>query len=96
MAESSDSGTMEPGETVYNRRGRPVGRITSVTETGYEMETIEEGEDGEEIPGKEFGEGYIMWRCTECGEMGELDDGLPSTCPNCGAEKELLTSVVED
>lgn len=35
-------------------------------------------------------------RCTECGEMGELDDGMPSTCSECGAEKEALAGVVED
>ena len=40
----------------------------------------------EHNPGQEFGEGYIMWRCNECGEMGELDDGLPVECPNCGSD----------
>ena len=40
----------------------------------------------EHDPGHEFGEGYVMWRCKECGEMGDLDDGLPTECPNCGAE----------
>lgn len=40
----------------------------------------------EHEPGHEFGEGYLMWRCEECGEMGELDDGLPSECPDCGSE----------
>lgn len=48
------------------------------------------GEDGldspqEDEPGQEFGEGYLMWRCRNCGEMGELEDGLPAECPNCGA-----------
>jgi len=50
----------------------------------------------EETPGQEFGEGYIMWRCTDCGEMGELDDGLPAECPNCGAPKEALAKQRED
>ena len=40
----------------------------------------------EHEPGQEFGEGYIMWRCTECGEMGKLDEGLPTECPNCGSK----------
>lgn len=40
----------------------------------------------EHNPGQEYGEGYIMWRCDDCGEMGELDDGLPAECPNCGSE----------
>ncbi|AUV81197.1 hypothetical protein C2R22_05600 [Salinigranum rubrum] len=41
----------------------------------------------EHEPGHEFGEGYLMWRCEECGEMGELDDGLPTECPDCGSEE---------
>lgn len=99
MAHSSDSDEMslEPGEEVYDRRGRAVARITGMTDNGYEIEAIEESEaDGEEMPGPDFGEGYLMWRCTECGEMGELDDGMPETCPECGAKKEALTGVVED
>jgi predicted RNA-binding Zn-ribbon protein involved in translation (DUF1610 family) len=45
-----------------------------------------EAEEQEHIPGQEFGEGYIKWRCDDCGEMGDLDDGLPEECPNCGSE----------
>lgn len=41
----------------------------------------------EQQPGQEFGEGYLMWRCQECGEMGELEEGLPQECPNCGASE---------
>ncbi|MBX0297948.1 DUF7130 family rubredoxin-like protein [Haloarcula nitratireducens] len=40
----------------------------------------------ENNPGGEFGEGYIMWRCENCGEMGDLDDGLPTECPACGSD----------
>ena len=50
------------------------------------QENLETSEQ-EHNPGQEFGEGYIMWRCTDCGEMGELDDGLPTECPNCGSEE---------
>lgn len=46
-----------------------------------------ETSEQEHNPGQEFGEGYIMWRCQNCGEMGELDDGLPQECPNCGSEE---------
>jgi len=82
---------------MYDRHGRPVARITGMTDRGYEIEAIDASDaDGEAIPGQDFGEGYLMWRCTECGEMGELDDGMPSSCPECGAKKEALTGVVED
>jgi rubrerythrin len=61
------------------------------------MEMVDERTSGtEEIPGQEFGEGYLMWRCTVCGEMDEIEDGMPEVCPSCGAEKEALTEVRED
>jgi rubrerythrin len=50
----------------------------------------------EQQPGQEFGEGYLMWRCDECGEMGELEDGMPEACPDCGAPKEELYAWEED
>ena len=50
---------------------------------------LEEVEAEEHDPGQEFGEGYIMWRCENCGEMGELDDGLPEECPNCGSDEVI-------
>jgi DNA-directed RNA polymerase subunit RPC12/RpoP len=40
----------------------------------------------EHDPGHEFGEGYLVWRCDACGAMGELEDGLPAECPDCGSE----------
>lgn len=69
-------------------------------EQEHESEVSDPGEEGgatedeshgidpdEHDPGPAFGEGFIMWRCDECGEMGELDDGLPEECPNCGSER---------
>lgn len=38
----------------------------------------------------------VMWRCSECGEMGRLDDELPEACPACGAEREELYRWEED
>lgn len=52
-------------------------------------EESEEIDAEEHDPGHEFGEGYIMWRCEECGEMGELADGLPEECPNCGSDEVI-------
>ena len=49
-------------------------------------DSVDEIDPQEHDPGPDFGEGYIMWRCEECGEMGELEDGLPTECPNCGSE----------
>ncbi|QLH84616.1 DUF7130 family rubredoxin-like protein [Halosimplex pelagicum] len=57
----------------------------AAAETDESVRTSEE----EHVPGQEFGEGYLMWRCENCGEMGDLDDGLPSECPNCGDENVI-------
>ena len=57
---------------------------TDLSGSTVEEET-EEIDAGEHDPGHGFGEGYITWRCEECGETGELEDGLPEECPNCGS-----------
>jgi DNA-directed RNA polymerase subunit RPC12/RpoP len=75
--------------------------IESIDEEGYASVEMPDGEDEQAAktddeslytseqdhnPGGEFGEGYIMWRCRDCGAMDELDDGLPVECPDCGSE----------
>jgi len=88
---------IEPGELVYDRSNQVVGRVSGFTDEGFEVEVITDDEsEVEEMPGKEFGEGYLMWRCGECGEMDQLEDGLPESCPNCGAPKEEISAVEED
>jgi rubrerythrin len=37
-----------------------------------------------------------MWRCSVCGEMGDLEGGDPETCPNCGTGAEDLYAWLED
>lgn len=59
------------------------------TESEQARKTSEESlrtSEQQHQPGQEFGEGFLMWRCENCGEMGELDEGLPEACPNCGSE----------
>ncbi|MDZ5809931.1 hypothetical protein U4E84_01000 [Halorubrum sp. AD140] len=91
------STSIEPGELVYDGDRQLVGRVSGLTDDGFEAELMTPGEsEVEELPGKEFGEGYLMWRCGECGEMGELEEGLPESCPNCNAPREELTAVEED
>lgn len=88
---------IEPGELVYDSDRRVVGRVSGLTDEGFEAEAMNPDEsEAEELPGQEFGEGYLMWRCDECGEMDELDDGMPESCPNCGAPREAIIFVQED
>ena len=87
------------GEPVYNDSGEVLGTIRGVEEGGFFV-TTREGVEALSVEharsGHDFGEAELMWRCTECGEMGEIDEGLPDTCPNCGAEKEALMYWTED
>ncbi len=95
-----DPEAIKPGESVYSESGRRLGRVSGLTEDGFEVEMSDivasEGQAKEELPGPEFGEGYLMWRCGECGEMGELDDSFPESCPNCNAPREVIYGVEED
>jgi rubrerythrin len=64
-----------------NQAGTSDSEPTSAGEESHEIDLQEHD------PGQEFGEGYIMWRCDDCGEMGELEDGLPEECPSCGSSE---------
>lgn len=87
------------GETLYTEDGEAVGTIRGLEEGGVFV-TIREGAEKLNIEharsGHQFGEAELMWRCTTCGEMGEIKDGLPDNCPNCDAEKEALMYWKED
>ena len=108
MAEDQSSSpagvTVERNEEIYTDDGALVGVVADAHEDGFVVDTVagasvehgDAADSEEEEPGQEFGEGYIMWRCTECGEMGELEDGLPEECPDCGAPKEALAKAKED
>lgn len=95
-----DASTIGPGEKVFDDDGRELGLVVGVTDEGFQVGTVEPAGSGPggqgEMPGQGVGEGYLMWRCAECGTMGELDDGMPTTCPNCAASGEQVSEVVED
>ncbi|WP_254521862.1 DUF7130 family rubredoxin-like protein [Natrinema caseinilyticum] len=87
------------GETVYNADGTELGQVRGFERGGFFV-TTREGVEAMSVEharaGHEFGEAELMWRCMECGEMGEIDDGLPDECPNCGRPKENLMYWTED
>jgi hypothetical protein len=96
---SNDAPRVTIGSTVYTRDGSALGTIRGFDSEGFYV-TTEEGIEGlsieHERAGHDFGEAELMWRCTECGEMGELDDGIPDECPNCRAPREDLYYWTED
>lgn len=91
---------LEFGETLYTEDGRPVGVVQGIDQSrvvvslGEHVEVVDL--ERHQRSGQSFGEAELMWRCTNCGEMGEIDDGLPETCPNCGTERENLMYWTED
>lgn len=103
--DSTAAESIDPGEPVFDDDGELLGYVNGYTDDGFEVETAagdspsgdsSEGVGSEEVPGQTFGEGYLMWKCTECGEMGDLDDGMPEVCPNCGAPREAIAEARED
>jgi rubrerythrin len=89
------------GTMVFDDEGTALGVVDECGEGRFTVETLaavevasNEGRDS--VPGQPFGEGYLMWRCEECGEMGELDDGRPPRCPNCGADGDAIAKALED
>ncbi|QDX40283.1 rubredoxin-like domain-containing protein [Salarchaeum sp. JOR-1] len=87
------------GATIYNDDGHKLGTVRGFDEDGFYVTTREGVESlsiEHERAGHEFGEAELTWRCSECGEMADLHDGLPEECPSCGAEKEQLFYWTED
>lgn len=104
-AEESEEGAVRDvhelafGQTLYNEDGMEVGTIRGIERGGVFVSTregVEELSVEHARVGQSFGEGELMWRCTDCGEMGEIEGGLPDNCPNCGTEKENLMYWTED
>lgn len=87
------------GVTVYTADRRPIGTVRGVEDDGLFVTTrdgVEELSVEHVRSGQSFGEAELMWRCTNCGEMGEIDAGLPERCPNCDVRKEDLMYWTED
>jgi hypothetical protein len=95
---SEDATSAEPGDVLYDEDGDVVGVVDGVTEDGVEVRTTDSPEAvaHEEEPGQSFGEGHLVWRCDDCGEVGDLEGGMPDACPNCDAPREALYRAEED
>jgi len=87
------------GQTLYDEDGQPVGHVRGMEQGGVFL-TTRDGIESMSIQharsGHAFGEAELMWRCTNCGEMGALSTQLPATCPNCQYEREYLMYWTED
>lgn len=90
---------IKPGETLYSDDGTEIGTVRGL-EKGGVFVTLRDGVESLSIEharsGHSFGEAELMWRCMDCGEMGEIDEGIPENCPNCNAHREELMYWTED
>ena len=85
------------GQPVYDADGNELGSVRGVDDAGFYVlagegagaVTLDEARDI-------FGKAYVMWRCWECGEMGQIEGDLPENCPNCDAPREDLYYWAED
>lgn len=97
--EEMESLNVTVGDVLYTEDGTDVGTVRGIEEgglfvslrSGIESLSIEHARSGQS-----FGEAELMWRCMTCGEMGELDKGVPAACPNCESPREDLMYWTED
>lgn len=86
------------GQPVFDEDGNEIGTVRGITEdgvvvtnrTGMAALSIEH----EHTP-HDIGEAELLWRCSQCGELGHIE-GMPDECPGCGARKEELYYWIED
>lgn len=86
------------GDRVFDADGNEVGTVRGFDEDGVYV-TTREGIASlsvtHERAGHAFGEAELLWRCSECGAIGPIED-FPDSCLECGAAKEQLYYWTED
>jgi len=82
---------LEIGAEVYDEDGEPIGKVRGFDPNGV----VVSANDGTGIGGvvstdpSVVGVSDPLWRCSGCGEVGEVDE-MPDGCPSCGAPKTDL------
>ncbi|MCU4743134.1 hypothetical protein OB955_05915 [Halobacteria archaeon AArc-m2/3/4] len=99
MSDSTNTTRLGFGTAVYVEDGTKIGTVRGIDEDGVHV-TFRQGLEELSVEHirstPDFGEAELMWKCLECGRMGELDRDLPSECPDCGVSKEQLYYWTED
>ena len=88
---------VETGQPVYDADGNALGTVFGLDEGGFYVSARDDVERLTLARARDLlGRAYVTWRCRACGEIGELEGGLPETCPDCGAAREELYYRTED
>jgi len=96
---TNEATSLSFGQVLYDDAGQPVGSVRGM-EAGGVFLTTRDGVESFSVEhvrsGHSFGQAELMWRCLNCGEMSDISDTLPESCPNCGVEREQLMYWTED
>jgi predicted RNA-binding Zn-ribbon protein involved in translation (DUF1610 family) len=98
MGNADTDTTVDVGQRVFDEEGTELGTVRGIDDDGFLVSTregIEALSVAHEHSSPVVGEAELMWRCSDCGEMGEIT-ALPETCPNCGAPREEIYYYVDD
>jgi rubrerythrin len=85
------------GECVYDADGNELGRVRQIADDGFYVtttdgtEALSVGHQADSMGGQK----ELLWRCLECGAVGELSE-IPEECTDCGAPKEEIYYWQED
>lgn len=95
MSESTEQRELKPGTTVYDESGNSVGIVRGIDEHGFYVRADDDVLVLSESSSAISHGDALMWRCWECGEMGQIEN-IPEECPSCGAPKEEIYYWQED
>lgn len=95
MSKEKEAQPVELGDPVYDADGARLGTVRGFDEHGFYVTAAADVEVLENRAGGGATTDALMWRCWECGEMGQLA-GIPEECPNCGAPREDIYYWQED
>ena len=85
-----DSRQLKLGQVVYDTGGNRLGGVRDTPSTGSKSSARTRAPSySNTIRGQGLGEGYMIWRSSNCREMGKLQR-MSDTCPNCGYGAEFL------
>jgi preprotein translocase subunit YajC len=95
MSKTTEQRELKPGETVYDESGDRIGTVRGIDEHGFYVKADEDVTVLRGPSGRTEHSDALMWRCWDCGEMGQIEN-IPEECPSCGASKEEIYYWQED